>query len=124
MSLNRRNSPRLMPLAGLGMALALALGFSLTSLARAQAPRSKTVELKTHQPETKRDDPKARALFDEVIEGYKALSSYSDQGQFVIAMTAEGKPQKQVLPLKLTLVRPNKLDLDAGWYGSRATARR
>ena len=46
-------------------------------------PRSKTLELQDAQPETKRDDPKARALFDEVSKAYKALSSYSDQGEFV-----------------------------------------
>ena len=112
MLLNQWNRPYLMPLAGLGIALALAPGLNLTSPARAQAPRSKTVELQTNQPDTKRDDPKARALFDEVNKAYKALSSYSDQGQFVVAMTAQGKPQKQVVPLKLTLVRPNKLELE------------
>ena len=101
-------------MAVLVLALALGLGFSLTTLARAQAPKSKTLELQTAQPETKRDDPKARALFDEVSKAYKALSSYSDQGEFVMAMTADGKPQKQAVPLKVTLVRPNKVDIDAG----------
>ena len=59
-------------------------------------------------------DPKAKALLDEVSRAYKALGSYSDQGQFVVAMTIAGKEQKQVMPMKLTFVRPNKLDLDAG----------
>ncbi len=86
----------------------------MTYQAPAQAPKSKTVELQTAQPETKRDDPQARALFDEVSKAYKALSSYSDQGQFVMAMTADGKPQKQAVPLKVTLVRPNKVDIDTG----------
>ena len=47
-------------------------------------------------------------------KAYKALSSYTDQGQFVMAMTADGKPQKQAVPLKVTLVRPNKVDIDTG----------
>ena len=63
MSLNRRNWLRLARLASLSIALALGLGLSMTYLARAQAPKSKTVELQTAQPETKHDDPKARALF-------------------------------------------------------------
>jgi thiol-disulfide isomerase/thioredoxin len=60
------------------------------------------------------DDAAARALFDRVADAYKALTSYSDQGQFVVALTLGGKAQRQVRPLKLTFVRPNKLDLDAG----------
>jgi thiol-disulfide isomerase/thioredoxin len=59
-------------------------------------------------------DPQARALLDEVSQAYKSLSAYSDGGQFTVAMTLAGKAQKQSLPLKLTFVRPNKLDLDAG----------
>jgi thiol-disulfide isomerase/thioredoxin len=93
---------------------AFVLGLGLATRARAQAPETKTLELKTGRPETKRDDPKARALFDEITKAYKGLTSYSDQGQFIIAMSMGGKPQKQVLPLKLTLVRPNKLEMDAG----------
>ena len=46
---------------------------------------------KLPQPGAKRDDPQARALFDQVAKAYQALSSYSDQGEFVIAMTLEGK---------------------------------
>jgi hypothetical protein len=61
-----------------------------------------------------RDDAAARKLLDQVSRAYQALSSYSDQGQFEIAMTLAGKAQRQVMPLRLTLVRPNKLDLDAG----------
>jgi thiol-disulfide isomerase/thioredoxin len=59
-------------------------------------------------------DPKAKALLAEVVKAYKGLNSYTDEGQFVMAMTVAGKPQKQTVPLKLTLVRPNKIDLDAG----------
>ena len=59
-------------------------------------------------------DPKAKALLAEVAKAYKGLSSYADQGQFVMAMTIDGKPQKQTLPLKLTFLRPNKIDFDAG----------
>src|SRR4029077_62464 len=44
----------------------------------------------------------------------KALDSYADQGQFDVVMTLGGKVQKQSLPLKLTFVRPNKIDLETG----------
>ena len=47
-------------------------------------------------------------------KAYKALRSYSDEGQFVVAMKIGEKTQKQVMPLKLAYVRPNKLDVDAG----------
>ena len=114
MSFNRPTWLRRAPLAGLGIALALGLGFSATYLARAQVPKAKTVEVQTDSPETRRNDPKARALFDEVSKAYKELSSYTDQGQFVMAMTADGKPQKQVVPVAVTLVRPNKVDIDTG----------
>jgi thiol-disulfide isomerase/thioredoxin len=59
-------------------------------------------------------DPKAKILLAEVAKAYKGLNSYTDEGQFVMAMTVAGKPQKQTLPLKLTFVRPNKMDFDAG----------
>ncbi len=59
-------------------------------------------------------DPRAKALLAEVAKAYKALNSYTDEGQFVMAMTIGGKPQRQTLPLKLTFVRPNKMDFDAG----------
>lgn len=72
----------------------------------AQAPRPKV--------EKKADDPKATALFGDVVKAYKALTAYSDKGEFVIAVTLDGKPQKQTSTLGLTLVRPNKLDFLAG----------
>ena len=112
MSLIRRNCPRTFPSTHLGLALILMLGYHSSDTARAQAPRSKTVELEKAAPEAKRDDPKARAIFDEVSKAYKSLSSYTDQGQFVVAMTAAGKSDKQVVPLKVTLVRPNKFEID------------
>ncbi len=59
-------------------------------------------------------DPKAKALLAEVAKAYKGLNSYTDEGRFVLAMSIGGKPQKQTLPLKLTFVRPNKMDFDAG----------
>jgi thiol-disulfide isomerase/thioredoxin len=100
---------------GLAIAAAVLSGLGTVSWARAQAPERKTLELTPPRLETKREDnPQARALFGEVAKAYKALSSYSDEGEFVIAMTAGGKTQKQVLPMKLTMVRPNKLDFDAG----------
>ncbi len=68
-----------------------------------------------------RDDA-SHKLFDQVADAYKALTSYSDQGEFVVAMTLGGKARRQVRPLRLTFVRPNKLDLDAG--AVRLTVRR
>ncbi len=61
-----------------------------------------------------RPDANARALFKQVAEAYKALSSYSDQGQFVVAMTLAGKVHREAQPLGLAFVRPNKIDIDAG----------
>jgi thiol-disulfide isomerase/thioredoxin len=114
MLLSRQTWPRRNRVRTVAFAGAFVLGLGVANLARAQAPETKTRELKTGRPETKRDDPRARALFDEVTKAYKGLTSYSDQGQFIIAMSIGGKPQKQVLPLKLTLVRPNKMEMDAG----------
>jgi thiol-disulfide isomerase/thioredoxin len=87
--------------------LVLVLGPALQALAWPQEP-------KRAQPAARRDDPQARALFEEVTRAYRALEFYSDEGQFVIAMTRNGKSERQELPLKLTFARPNKLDLDAG----------
>ena len=114
MFFSRQTWPRRNRVIRVAIAGAVVLGLGLTNRARAQAPETKTLELKTGRPEPKRDDPKSRALFDEVSKAYKGLASYSDQGQFIIAMSIGGKPQKQVLPLKLTLVRPNKVEMDAG----------
>ena len=71
-------------------------------------------ELQLVQPGARRDDSQARSLFNQVTKAYCSLQAYSDQGEFVIAMKADGKSEKQALPLKLTLVRPNKLDVEAG----------
>jgi thiol-disulfide isomerase/thioredoxin len=92
---------------GLTLALVLAMNWtraqdaSVQPKARAAAP-------------AKPADPKAKALLAEVAKAYKGLNSYTDEGQFLMAMTVAGKPQKQTLPLKLTFVRPNKIDFDAG----------
>ena len=59
-------------------------------------------------------DPKARELLDEVVRAYKALPAYGDMGEFVLTMTVDGTPRTQRVPLHLTFVRPNKLNLDTG----------
>jgi thiol-disulfide isomerase/thioredoxin len=89
-----------------------AVGLALAGLAAigAGAPTS----AQSGGTRTPGPDEAARALFAQVAKSYQALGSYSDQGQFVVAMTLGGKAHRQVRPLKLTLVRPNKLDLDAG----------
>ncbi len=88
-----------------GLALACLIGIGIGVRGFAQNSKSKTAP---------QDDPGARTLLEQVSKAYQGLSSYSDQGEFVVAMTLGGKAQKQVRPLKLTFVRPNKLDLDAG----------
>ncbi len=80
------------------------------SLAQSGGPQPKAKP----RPAAKPADPKAQALLGEVAKAYKSLGSYSDEGKFIVAMTLGGKPQNQTVPLKLTFVRPNKLDLDAG----------
>ena len=85
----------------------LVLSLALAAVpALAQAPRLRV--------EKAADDPKAIALLGEVVKAYKALEAYSDKGQFVISATLDGKVQKQSSQLTLTLVRPNKLDFQAG----------
>ncbi len=59
-------------------------------------------------------DHEARALFRRVADAYKALDSYSDDGQFVVAMTLGNSPRRDARPLRLTFNRPNKIDLDVG----------
>ena len=92
-------------------AIVLSLGLALGYGAVADA---QTVEIKTLEPGVKKDNPKARALFEEVANSYKALRFYSDQGEFVFAFRIGAKGQKQVVPMKMTFARPNKLDFDAG----------
>jgi thiol-disulfide isomerase/thioredoxin/outer membrane lipoprotein-sorting protein len=94
---------------GLGR-LATALGLMLAAgVALAQDPKPPTIKAPA-----KPADPKAQALLEEVAKAYQALDGYSDQGEFVMSMTVGGKAQKQTIPLKLALVRPNKFDMDAG----------
>lgn len=81
---------------------------SLASLGPGDAVSARGQEAGTSGPDG------ARALFGQVADAYKALSSYSDQGQFVVAMTRGGKARREAQPLRLAFVRPNKIDLDAG----------
>ncbi len=62
-------------------------------------------------PEPTPVESKARGLLEEMAKAYKALPAYSDQGQFGLTLTVEGKVQKQSMPLSLTFVRPNRMDL-------------
>lgn len=59
-------------------------------------------------------DPKARQLLENVVKAYKTLPAYNDQGEFVLAMTVGGVKKNERLPLHISLVRPNKLNLDTG----------
>jgi thiol-disulfide isomerase/thioredoxin len=89
------------------LCLGLVLGFSAVASAQ-------TIERKTIEPGVKKDNPRARALFEEVANSYKSLKSYRDQGEFILAFRVGGKVQKTVQPMKMTFARPNKLDFDAG----------
>ena len=91
--------------------LATAVGLTLASgAALAQDPKPPTIKA----PAAKPADPKAQALLGEVAKAYQTLSSYSDQGEFVVSAKIGEKVENQTQPLKLTFVRPNKLDFDAG----------
>lgn len=92
------------------IASAIAL-FSIVAPARAQAPKPDAKAKAVAEPVA---DPRAQALLDEVARAYKALSSYSDEGQFVLELTVDGKAQKQTQTLRLSFARPNKLNLDTG----------
>jgi thiol-disulfide isomerase/thioredoxin len=107
MSLNPRNGTLRVWLVGLTFTGVLAIGLGRGALG--QVPESTSA-----QAAAKLDDPRARSLLDEVSKAYKSLVAYSDQGQFVVAMTIGGKSTKEATPMKLTFARPNKLDFDAG----------
>jgi thiol-disulfide isomerase/thioredoxin len=66
------------------------------------------------EPRAAKLDPQARALLNEVIAAYKGLPAYADRGEFVLDVAVNGTSKAQNLPLHLTLVRPNKLNLDTG----------
>ena len=112
MSLNRRNCPRPLAFVSAWFGFGRGARIRLPPRSMGSGPKSKKVELETRQPEQGVTIPRPAPLFDEVSKAYKDLSSYSDQGEFVVAMTAAGKSDKQVVPLKVTLVRPNKFEID------------
>jgi thiol-disulfide isomerase/thioredoxin len=87
--------------------LSLALGLSASVNAQ-------TVELKTVEPGVRKENPKARGLFEKVANSYKTLNFYADKGEFILALRVGGKVQRQVLPMNMTFARPNKIDFDAG----------
>ena len=100
-------------------ALSLCLAIGPGAISRAQ-----TVELKTIKPSAKKDNPDARALFEEVANSYKALKSYSDKGEFILAFKVGGSVQRQVLPMKMTFARRTRSTSTAVKFGLQATARR
>ncbi len=62
-------------------------------------------------PEPNQVDSKARGLLEDMAKAYKALPSYSDQGQFALRLSVDDKVQTQSLPLSFTFARPNRLDI-------------
>jgi thiol-disulfide isomerase/thioredoxin len=86
----------------LTLTLGIGLGLVLASPARAADPKPAG------------SDPKALQLLDEVARSYQKLSSYSDQGEFALAATINGKSESLKNPMAISFVRPNKLKLDAG----------
>ena len=65
-------------------------------------------------PQPAADDPQARKQLDEVAKAYRDLSAYADQGEFTVALSVNGKSQKQSSLFHVAFTRPNKLDFDAG----------
>jgi thiol-disulfide isomerase/thioredoxin len=65
-------------------------------------------------PAASKVDPKSRELLDGVIAAYKALPAYRDQGEFQLAIAVNGTAKSQNVPLHVTFVRPNRLNLDTG----------
>jgi thiol-disulfide isomerase/thioredoxin len=59
-------------------------------------------------------DPAAHARLEQVAGAYKALTSYADEGQVIVATTLGGKTHREVQPLRVTFIRPGQLDLNAG----------
>ncbi len=113
MSLNRRNCPRPLPVRqswyGLGPGARIRVAHTWHGLRPPSRRRSNWRPSRRRRGAT---IPKARALFDEVSKAYKASVVVLRPGEFVVAMTAAGKSDKQVVPLKVTLVRPNKFEID------------
>jgi thiol-disulfide isomerase/thioredoxin len=60
------------------------------------------------------DDPDAHRLLDEVAKAYRALDAYADRGELVIAMTIDGREEKQSIPMHVALARPNRLSVELG----------
>lgn len=65
-------------------------------------------------PKPAKTDAEARALLDEVVQTYRDLNAYADSGQFGMAITINGREQKQEQPMALSFVRPNKISLNLG----------
>ena len=95
MSLNRRNC-RAHSRAPVSVGSGTGARIALPTWHGLRHPKSKTVELQTAQPATRRDDPKARALFDEVSKAYKALVVVLRPGPVRRGHDRGGKSEKQV----------------------------
>jgi thiol-disulfide isomerase/thioredoxin len=59
-------------------------------------------------------DPAAKELLGEVAKTYQRLDAYSDQGEFVLSVTTNGNPVVERTPLKVSMVRPNKVRFNTG----------
>jgi thiol-disulfide isomerase/thioredoxin len=94
--------------AGLALACLVGIGISIAVGGRglAQPASGKATRGK--------NDPGARALLEQVSKAYRGLTSYSDQGQFVVDMKLGDKVNKRSQPLNLSFARPNKVNLNAG----------
>ncbi len=60
------------------------------------------------------DDAEAQQLLAEVAKAYQALPAYADEGELIVAISIDGKIEKQTTPLHLSLIRPNLLKIEAG----------
>ena len=66
------------------------------------------------EPRPKGADANALALLDDVSRAYRALDAYADQGEFVTAFRSGETTSTFRQPCRLAVVRPNKLNVDAG----------
>lgn len=56
----------------------------------------------------------ASDLLEKVGAAYKTLPAYADQGEFVMVVSVDGKEHRYQQPAAITLVRPNRLKVEAG----------
>jgi len=59
------------------------------------------------------EEADGRPLLEAVAKAYKALPAYADQGEIHVDLSVDGQAREQVKPLRVTVVRPNLLKVEA-----------